>query len=182
MVDWRRNKKIRGETSMTENTISLATFYKGWDVYQHHLVTAIAPLTPEQLTLCAASHLMSIGMIATHIIAARVGWFHWWMGEGSAELAPLATWDEEGEPTRSAAELVAGLDVTWLMMRNALTRWTSVDLEQVFQDPYKDEEYRGDKRKYSRQWIIWHVIEHDLHHGGEISLTLGMHGLAAPDL
>ncbi|HEX4716084.1 MAG TPA: DinB family protein [Ktedonobacteraceae bacterium] len=29
----------------------------------------------------------------------------------------------------------------------------------------------------TRQWIIWHVIEHDLHHGGEISLILGTHGL-----
>ena len=26
------------------------------------------------------------------------------------------------------------------------------------------------------------LIEHDLHHGGEISLTLGRHGLAAPAL
>jgi hypothetical protein len=26
------------------------------------------------------------------------------------------------------------------------------------------------------------VIEHDLHHGGEISLTLGNHGLASLDL
>jgi len=30
--------------------------------------------------------------------------------------------------------------------------------------------------------VIWHLIEHDLHHGGEIALTLGLHGLAAPDL
>jgi uncharacterized damage-inducible protein DinB len=33
-----------------------------------------------------------------------------------------------------------------------------------------------------RGWIVWHVIEHDLHHGGEVSFTLGMHGLAAPDI
>ena len=26
----------------------------------------------------------------------------------------------------------------------------------------------------TRQWVIWHLIEHDVHHGGEISLTLGM--------
>jgi len=167
---------------MTENAIPLATFYKGWDVYQQLLVTSIAPLAPEQLALRAAPHIMSIGMIATHIIAARVGWFHWWMGEGSTELAPLAAWDNEEEPTRSAAEIVAGLDATWLMMQNALTRWTPSDLEQIFQDPYKDAEYQGVKRTHSRQWITWHVIEHDLHHGGEISLTLGMHGLAAPDL
>jgi uncharacterized damage-inducible protein DinB len=27
--------------------------------------------------------------------------------------------------------------------------------------------------------VVWHVLEHDLHHGGEISLTLGMHGIDA---
>ena len=30
--------------------------------------------------------------------------------------------------------------------------------------------------------IIWHVIEHDLHHLGELFLTCGMHGLPVPDL
>jgi hypothetical protein len=30
--------------------------------------------------------------------------------------------------------------------------------------------------------VVWHLIEHDLHHGGEVSLILGMHGLGAPDL
>ncbi len=34
----------------------------------------------------------------------------------------------------------------------------------------------------SRSWIIYHVLEHDLHHGGEVSLTLGIHGLAAIDI
>jgi uncharacterized damage-inducible protein DinB len=34
----------------------------------------------------------------------------------------------------------------------------------------------------SRAWVVWHVLEHDLHHGGELSLTLGMHGLQAPDI
>jgi hypothetical protein len=27
--------------------------------------------------------------------------------------------------------------------------------------------------------MIWHLIEHDLHHGGELSFTLGMHRLTA---
>ena len=38
---------------MTENQLSLAPFYAGWDVYQQHLVAAIAPLTAEQLALSA---------------------------------------------------------------------------------------------------------------------------------
>ncbi len=163
---------------MTENHLSLATFYKGWDVYQQHLITTIAPLTSEQLAIQAAPHLWSIGRIATHIVAVRVWWFHMWMGEGSPELAPIASWDEDGEPIRSAAELVAGLEATWQMIQNALARWTPADLEQVFHRPDTKEEDQGD----TRQWIIWHLLEHDLHHGGELSLALGMHGLAGIDL
>ena len=34
----------------------------------------------------------------------------------------------------------------------------------------------------TRQWVIWHLLEHDLHHGGEISLTLGANGIQALQL
>lgn len=36
--------------------------------------------------------------------------------------------------------------------------------------------------QFTRQWGIWHVAEHDMHHGGELFFTLGMHGLPTPDL
>lgn len=163
---------------MTENQ-PLATFYQGWEVYQQHLVTAITPLTSEQLALRPAPHLWSIGMLATHIIGARVGWFHFWMHEGNADLAALGAWDEDDQPLRSAAELAAALEATWQMIQEALARWTPADLERTFKCPYPGQEHRPDR---SRQWIIWHVLEHDMHHGGEISLALGMHNLAAIDL
>lgn len=168
--------------SQTEHQLSLSLFYKGWDVYQQRLVAAIAPLTSEQLALRSSPQNWSVGMIATHIVATRVWWFHTRMGEGSADLAPLELWDrweesEEPLPLRSAAELVAGLERTWQMIQDALARWTPTDLEQVFPHPYNEE-----SPARSRQWIIWHVLEHDIHHGGELSSILGAHGLAAVDL
>ena len=36
---------------MTQNTLASWNFYKGWEVYQEHLVRAIEPLTAEQLEL-----------------------------------------------------------------------------------------------------------------------------------
>jgi uncharacterized damage-inducible protein DinB len=162
---------------MTEHQLSLSPFYAGWDVYQQHLVAAIASLTSEQLALRAAPHQWSVGMLATHIIAARVGWFHTRMGEGSSDLAPMETWDEEGEPLRSAAELVVGLKATWQMIQDALARWTTADLGLVFPHPLRE-----DWPARSRQWIIWHVLEHDIHHGGELSSILGAHDLAAVNL
>jgi uncharacterized damage-inducible protein DinB len=164
---------------VTEQQLSLAPFYAGWDVYQQHLVAAIAPLTPEQLALYSSPHTWSVGMTATHIIAVRVGWFHMWMGAGKAELAALGAWDEEGQPVRSAVELVTGLDMTWQMIQDALANFTPADLAHTFQSPYPGGENRP---RHSRQWIIWHVLEHDIHHGGELSAILGAHGLVAVDL
>lgn len=160
-----------------ENQTSLLPYYKGWDIYQDLLIKAIAPLSDEQLTLRAAPHLRSIGEILTHVIAVRVRWFHGLMGEGGEDIAPVGEWDRRGQPVRSATELVSGLEKTLSFVQECLSRWTSADLEYVFKGTWQGEEYA-----LSRQWVIWHVIEHDLHHGGEVSLTLGMHGLTAPDL
>ncbi len=162
---------------MSEQPTNLLTFYKGWDVYQDLLIKAIAPLSSDQLALRVAPHLRSIGENAAHIIGARTGWFHTLMGEGGAGIAPRDNWDLPGAPARSAAELVSGLETTWQMIRIALTRWTPADLDYIFRGTRNGREYQ-----LSRQWIIWHVIEHDLHHGGEISFTLGAHNLAAPDI
>ncbi|HWQ11652.1 MAG TPA: DinB family protein [Roseiflexaceae bacterium] len=161
---------------MSENSTSLATFYKGWDRYQEHLVRAVAPLSAEQLAMSPAPHLRSIGVLVAHIIAARVWWFHYVLGEGGDDLASLATWDDDDQPARTADELVRGLEATWQVIWTALERWTPADLVQIFPRP------RAPERTYSRQWIIWHVIEHDVHHGGELSYALGMHGVAGIDL
>jgi uncharacterized damage-inducible protein DinB len=157
-----------------DDRLPLATFYRGWDRYQELLVTAVAPLSAAQLALRAAPKLRPIWELAAHIIAARVWWFHDMMGEGDEELEPLCMWDDPGEPQRSAAELELGLERTWELIADCLQRWTAKDLEREFPHPR-----RG---ALTRQWVLWHVLEHDLSHGGELFLTLGVHGLPAPDL
>lgn len=167
---------------MTEQTLPLITFYKGWETYQHNLVEIIAPLSSEQLALPAASHQWTIGMLVQHMLANRVWWFHLWMGEGSSDLAPITHWDPGevgGPPAPGAAELVAGLESTWGMIADALARWTPADLGYVFSPPaVLSEAERSIFGELTRRWIIWHVLEHEIHHGGELSLALGGYGLA----
>ena len=168
---------------MTEQILSLTTFYSGWNGFQQNLIKIIAPLSPEQLALRAAPNHWTIGMVAQHIIANRVWWFQLWMGEGSPDLAPIAHWDpedKEWQPVREAAELVAGLESTWQMIEDALARWTPADLGHLFPTPASlSEEEQRIFRARTRQWIIWHVLEHEILHGGELSLALGMYGLKA---
>ena len=163
---------------MPEHQSQLAPLYKGWDAYQQHLVTAIAPLTPEQLAAQAAPHLRSIGAIATHVIGARARWLHYVLREGGDDLVGIGTWDDPGQPARTAAELAQALETTWQVLQAALERWTVADLDTTLYDTDEN----GVEERFTRQWVIWHLIEHDLHHGGELSFSLGMQRLAAIDL
>ena len=78
---------------------------------------------------------------------------------------------------RSAAEMVRGLDDTWAFIDSRLQRWTPADCAKTFPD-----EWDGQIYEVSRSWVIYHVLEHDLHHGSEVSLILGMNGLPGLDL
>ena len=161
---------------MVEQQVNLLSFYKGWDAYQALLIKAIAPLSSDQLALRAASHLRSIGENVAHIISGRVSNFLV-LGEAGAELIPMEAWDLPGAAARSAAELVCGLEVTWKMIQNSLVRWTPSELEDVFVDGEGE-----NAPHFTRQSIIWSTIRHDLHHSGEVSLTLGTHHIEALDL
>jgi uncharacterized damage-inducible protein DinB len=159
---------------MAEENFTLTRFYASWKEYQDHIKDAVAPLTAEQLALRAAPGLRSIGENAAHIIGCRVGWFTYTLGEDAGADLKAVRWDELDGPARSAAELVQGLDRTWQMMADRLARWSPAEMQETFPD-----DWDGTIVHLSRAWIVWHLIEHDLHHGGEISLTLGMHGIPA---
>ena len=162
---------------MSETSETLAFFTQGWQNYQHQLSIALARLSPEQLALRAAPDLRSIDELARHVIAVRAGWFHFNLEEGDERFGAFQKWDEPGSLPRSADELVSGLEQTWQVIQEVLGRYTLADLQSTVQD-----EWEGQVYTITRGWVIWHVMEHDLHHGGEIAYSLGMHGLTAPDI
>ena len=159
---------------MAEDNFTLTTFYESWKTYQQHMRETLAPLTAEQLALRAAPNLRSIGENAAHVVGCRAGWFTFVLGEEDEEVKSIANWDDKGAPARTAAELVQALDHTWEFMAGRIARWSSDDMRKTFED-----DWDGKIVHLSRAWIIWHVLEHDLHHGGEISLTCGIHGIPA---
>ncbi len=164
---------------MAEDNFTLTTFYTSWKEYQDHIKGALAQLKASQLELRAAPHLRSIGENALHIIGCRAYWFTAFLGEDEgSEMKVYAGWNEVAlklrAPVPTAAELAQGLDRTWQFMADCLARWSPDDMRQTFPD-----DWDGKQVDVSRAWVVWHVMEHDLHHGGELSLTLGVHGLPA---
>ncbi|MBX3082189.1 MAG: DinB family protein [Anaerolineae bacterium] len=158
---------------MAEQDGSLLPYYRGWETYQELLIKSVESLTPEQLAVRPAPHLRSIGENAAHIVGTRAGWFYFTLETGGEGLVKYAKWNMPDHPVPSAAELVEGLKFTWQVIHSSLSTWTPANLSDIFHD--SDE--NGKIWDLTRQWVIWHLIEHDLHHGGELSFTLGMSGL-----
>ncbi len=161
---------------MAAEKATLATFYDEWQLYQQHLREAIATLTDAQLALAAVPGQRSVGQLAAHIISGRIDWFGGFLDE-AVDPALQERWGGNDPSVGTVAELVAGLEASWTLMADAIARWTQADMEQTY--PI---EWRGDHYDLTRGWVVWHILAHDLHHGGEISLTLGIHGSPAADI
>jgi len=164
----------------------LMAVFKGWDSHHEALVKAIAPLTPEQLAWRSAPKMRSVGEIAGHIIAGRIDWFTRMKAPGSAELASQLSAQQDPHGNRytsmdsiaqNAADLVKWLNASWQIVENALTQWTVTDLAVTYRHTW-----RGDTYAISRQWTIWRIMCHDIHHGGELAVMLGIQGVPIPEL
>lgn len=160
---------------MDASTLSLQTVYDGWDGYQTSLVRAVAPLTPEQLAWRPAPQLRSVGELAEHISFGRIGWFEKMGAPGSAELARRVP--PVGSLAGDAARLVHWLTVSWDMIAATLEQWQVSDLATTYNHTYWGKTYA-----VSRQWTIWRILTHDVHHGGQLSTLLAMQGVEAPEL
>ncbi|HET9906519.1 MAG TPA: DinB family protein [Anaerolineales bacterium] len=172
-----------------ENNIPLANIFDGWNGYQTSLVNAIAPLTREQLRWQPAASSRSIGETARHISLGRVSWFSRMDAPGSQELVDrIEQWETDRDGNRdvvessiaitdNADELVHWLEATWQMIHKTLATWTIADLAQTYRHTWNGQTYA-----VSRQWTIWRILSHDIHHGGELSLLLGLQGIEAFEL
>jgi uncharacterized damage-inducible protein DinB len=163
---------------------SLMAVYEGWDGYQHSILQAVTPLTCDQLAWRPAAHMRSAGELVRHIALGRIEWFVRMHAPGSLELASqIKVWEEDGhgnryvqedaiDITEQAAELVKWLEASWQMVNETLKTWTVDDLGKTYRHTW-----RGSAYAISRQWTIWRIMAHDIHHGGELSVMLGMQGI-----
>jgi uncharacterized damage-inducible protein DinB len=63
------------------------------------------------------------------------------------------------------------------MVELTLNTWSVADLATTYRHTWN-----GDTYAVSRQWTIWRILSHDIHHGGQLSLMLGMQGIEAFEL
>jgi uncharacterized damage-inducible protein DinB len=171
----------------------LQPFVEGWAGYQRLFLDAIRPLTTDQLSSRTAPFQWAVWQLAAHMAGSRAYWFHDVLGEGDAAVRDMfrveettvpdlpledAGWEDDERRPRTATELVDAFERTWAMLEGCLGRWTGDDLQVEFSRTRRN----GEVETFTRSWVVWHLIEHDLHHGGEISQILGTNGIPSLEL
>ena len=149
-------------------TVAESRAFVSWQDYQEALKSAIAPLTAEQLGRRLLPGRRTPGEIAEHIVFGRALHLSRILQADAAELAPYHRWDDEGDPPRTAAEIVRGLEVTWRIIQDRLMRGPS-DNALVEGEP-----------DVSR--TIWGLLDHDLPHAGQLSFLLRAIGMPGVDI
>lgn len=161
---------------------SVAPFYAGWRLTNERLAEVVGGLSREQLELKPAPDLWPIWATVAHLAGARVYWLCAILQEPGAESAPFSTptgecWEDDLSHPRQASELIFALDSSWRIVEDCLERWTPDMLQEEVRRELPDGIHG-----HTRQSVLMRLLTHDASHCGEISVTLGMHGLKEPDL
>jgi uncharacterized damage-inducible protein DinB len=167
---------------MNEPMTTLRAAYAMWPQYNRRLRDVVGAMTPEQLAVRPAAELWPIWATVGHTAAARVYWLCDVAGEPGAEATPFGAgategWEDDLEHPRDADELVRALDSTFAIVEGVLDRWTVAMLEDEIR-----REYAGTTQVHTRGSILQRLLTHEAYHCGELSQTLGIHGLEQIDL
>ncbi|MEO7118983.1 MAG: DinB family protein [Candidatus Limnocylindrales bacterium] len=162
--------------------MTVRPFYDMWPQYNRRLREVIASMTDEQLEIRPSPDGWPIWAVVGHTAGMRVYWLCDVIGEDGANRTPFprsATegWEDDLDHPRGADELVHALDSTFALIDGCLDRWTP---DMLADDVRRD--FGGSMQIHTRGSILQRIFSHEAYHCGELSQTLGVHGLPQIDL
>jgi uncharacterized damage-inducible protein DinB len=164
--------------------MTIRLFYDRWPQYNRRLTEVVRAMSDEHLAIRPSPDGWPIWATVAHTAGGRVYWLCSILGEAGADSTPFTdpfsfdnSWEDDLDHPRGADELVTALDTTWAIVDRCLDRWTPAMLEESFERSYGDE-----RQEHTRASILQRLLSHDAYHCGELSQTLGIHGLPQIDL
>jgi uncharacterized damage-inducible protein DinB len=144
---------------------SLLEQFAHWDQVRTGLLQTLDQFTSEEMTFTPHSKSWPIGQILLHIASAEAGWIHYIL---AGELASWPAYPLKDHPNRQ--DIRACLETVHTKTKVILGRLTIQDMNRQVSLPWDETQV------FTIGWIIWHVLEHEIHHRGELSLVLGLLG------
>jgi uncharacterized damage-inducible protein DinB len=144
--------------------------FSHWRLIRKGLISVIEEFEESELIYQPYSDSWPVGQIMVHIANAEEGWFRY------AVTKELPEWPSqlqfENYPTRE--KILDVLAEVHEKTERYLETLTEEDLSSTILAPWEE--------SFPLGWIFWHVIEHEVHHRGELSLILGILGKEGLDV
>jgi hypothetical protein len=161
--------------------MTVEPIYEGWPRIQANLVSRLPKLGATELQLRASSEGWPMWAMISHLAGARVYWLCGIFQEPGADTTPFSDplgegWEDRLEVPRRSEELLQAVESSWRIVESCLRRWTPEMLDEPF-----TRERGGEIQKHTRHSVLTRLVMHDALHCGEMSILLGMHGLASMD-
>jgi uncharacterized damage-inducible protein DinB len=148
--------------------MKLTEMYSHWDQVRAGLLATIAEFSEEELHYAPFENSWSAGQIMLHIADTEENWLH---GVVQGDFEPWISYPLTEYPSKD--------DIRKLL--DSTRERTIAFLDQLTTDDLKTT-YKINGEELKLRWIIWHVLEHDIHHRGELSLILGLLGRLGLDV
>ena len=144
--------------------------FSHWKQVRADLLHTIDLFNEDELSYIPGATSRAVGRIMLHIADAEDGWFRY------VVTKELGEWPEqytlENYPNREAIK--KALTDVHTSTQSYLDSLEESDLTRMIESPWGDQFKLG--------WIIWHVLEHEIHHRGELSMILGLLGREGLDV
>jgi uncharacterized damage-inducible protein DinB len=141
-----------------------------WNVVWRDLMRGVAVLRDEHLPFQPApGYPRTVGNLLNHIADLEEGWIHYVVRRS------LPGWPSPGSgPRTSTAAIRSRLNDVHRATMDYLNTVPVGDLDRIVQVPGDGTPKLG--------WILWHVLEQEIHHRGELFLCLSLLGLERPEI
>jgi uncharacterized damage-inducible protein DinB len=141
-----------------------------WKNIREGLIETIDKFEDAELGYAPFDGSRAVGDIMLHIADAEDGWFRY------VVTRELGEWPSQytlaNYPVRDAIK--RALAKVHERTNRYLDSLSTSDLDNVIEAPWGEQ--------LPLRWIIWHVLEHEIHHRGELSLILGLLGREGLDV
>lgn len=139
-----------------------------WTEVRNGLYSSLDKFNNNQLDFRPREGLWSVREVAVHIAGTEDGWLRYYTMNRWHDSPPNPT----DYPTIESIKNLLGK--THSVTEAQFSEDMEVKLHQNCDLPWG--------AKVPMQWAVWHVLEHEIHHRGEIYLMLGLLGMEAPDV
>lgn len=149
--------------------MKLSQMFAHWEQIRTDLFATIDKFSDEELTYAPYPGCWPVGKLMIHIADCEDYWLH---AVVQSALDPDFNYELADYPTKAAIkELLNRAHERTLALLDSLNEHNLTEKRQT---------RRGET--YTVGWIIWHVLEHEIHHRGELSMALGLLGREGLDV